>query len=63
MLTWRQPREGPVQFERDTDDPFNIGQMISEATGGAAGSKRYGLQEAEGSRPAKRARVDDGDER
>lgn len=54
-------REGPVQFDKDTDDPFGISQMISETTGGAAGSKRYGMHEAE-SRSAKRARVDD-DER
>jgi SNW domain-containing protein 1 len=59
-------REGPVQFEKDTDDPFNINQMINEVRGekggdkGAekTGEKRYGIQEAEG-RSAKRARVDD----
>lgn len=47
-----------MQFEKDVDDPFNIGQMISEATGGAAGSKRYGIQESEG-RSSKKARVED----
>ncbi|KAL1392641.1 putative transcriptional regulator Cwf13/SkiP [Phyllosticta capitalensis] len=52
-------REGPVQFEKDTDDPFNINQMISEATNGAAGSsKRHGAEEPE-ERSSKRARVDD----
>ena len=54
-----------MQFERDTKDPFNIDEMIREATGGAGGNgaKRYGVQEPE-ERASKRARVDgDGDER
>jgi SNW domain-containing protein 1 len=57
-----EARDGPVQFEKDTDDPFNINQMISEVRGEKGdektGEKRYGLQEPEG-RSAKRARVDD----
>jgi SNW domain-containing protein 1 len=74
-----EEREGPVQFERDVDragtgakgkdgddDPFQIGQMISDVTGGKAaatnggGKKRYGLQDEEENtgRGAKRARVD-----
>ncbi|KAF2145725.1 uncharacterized protein K452DRAFT_221220 [Aplosporella prunicola CBS 121167] len=57
-----EQREGPVQFEKDSDDPFNINQMISEATAGAAGSgsgsKRYGVEEPD-ERSTKRARVDD----
>ena len=36
-----QPRDGPVQFEKDTpvqkEDPFNIDAMIWEASGGAGG--------------------------
>ena len=57
-----QEREGPVQFEKDTDDPFNINEMISEVTGGAAGgTKRYGIQESE-ERASKRVRVDDDDD-
>jgi SNW domain-containing protein 1 len=57
-----EDREGPVQFEKDRtttkkdDDPFNIGQMISEVTG----KKRYGVQE--GGSQAKRARVEEDDE-
>jgi SNW domain-containing protein 1 len=57
-----EDREGPVQFEKDRttkgkdDDPFNIGQMISEVTG----KKRYGIQE--GGSQAKRARVEDDDD-
>lgn len=54
-----QERSGPVQFEKDTTDPFGIDSMIAEASAGA-GQKRYGKQEAgESSRGSKRARVDD----
>ena len=49
-----EQREGPVQFEKDMDDPFGIDEMIKESTSG----KRYGMQEAD-SRPSKRVRVDD----
>ncbi|KAI9667081.1 MAG: mRNA splicing protein [Alyxoria varia] len=67
-----EQRDGPVQFEKDRkggiaasgapadDDPFGIDQMIAESTGGKAG-KRFGVQEAEDSRPSKRARVEDDD--
>ncbi|TKA79927.1 Pre-mRNA-processing protein 45 [Cryomyces minteri] len=67
-----ETRTGPVVFDKDTDDPFNINAMIREATGGkvggadgaaggsgsAAGTKRYGIQGDE-DRASKRARVDD----
>jgi len=57
-----EEREGPVQFEKDTDDPFNINEMISEVTGGAAGgTKRYGIQESD-ERASKKARIDDDDD-
>ncbi|EKG17236.1 hypothetical protein MPH_05526 [Macrophomina phaseolina MS6] len=55
-----EQREGPVQFEKDTDDPFNINQMISEATKGAAGSSKRGVDEPD-DRASKRARVDEDD--
>src|SRR2546423_6913215 len=59
-------REGPVQFEKDKDDPFGIDNLIGEVTGKTSGSstkqKRYGLEEAESSdRSRKRARDDDDD--
>lgn len=54
----RKERNGPVQFEKDTDDPFNINEMISEVTGGTAGTKRYGVQESS-PRSSKRPRVED----
>ncbi|KAF3479546.1 uncharacterized protein GIQ15_06522 [Arthroderma uncinatum] len=61
-----EAREGPVEFEKDTADPFGIDGMIAEVTGGSSGSgqKRYGIQEAEepGQRGSKRARVDDDDD-
>lgn len=60
VLTDQQQREGPVQFEKDTDDPFNINQMISEATKGAAGSGKRAVDEPDG-RSSKRARVDEDD--
>lgn len=51
-----QARDGPVQFEKDNADPFNIDEMISEATGGQAGRKRYGIEEPS-DRESKRAKV------
>lgn len=60
-----QTRDGPVEFEKDTADPFGIEGMIAEVTGGAsgAGQKRYGIQEAEdfSARGSKRARVSEDD--
>jgi SNW domain-containing protein 1 len=60
----QEKREGPVQFEKDSDDPFNINAMINEVRGEKGGEKtgekRYGISvpEPEG-RSAKRARVED----
>ncbi|KAL2220312.1 putative transcriptional regulator Cwf13/SkiP [Thermoascus aurantiacus ATCC 26904] len=57
-----EAREGPVQFEKDTTDPFGIDSMIADVTGGGAGQKRYGIQEADRSdRGSKRAKVDEDD--
>ncbi|OAP57737.1 pre-mRNA-processing protein 45 [Fonsecaea erecta] len=58
---------GPVQFEKDKDDPFGIDSLIGEASAraGSEGKKRYGLEQAEDrdreerERQRKRARVDD----
>ncbi|EXJ93511.1 pre-mRNA-processing protein 45 [Capronia coronata CBS 617.96] len=56
---------GPVQFEKDKDDPFGIDTLIGEASarnGGEGSKKRYGLEEAGPSdREKKRARVDEDD--
>lgn len=56
--------EGPVQFEKDKDDPFGIDSLIGEASAKQTGDskKRYGLEEAGPSeREKKRARVDEED--
>lgn len=58
-----QAREGPVQFEKEKKpvanaaDPFEIDELIREAT---SGNKRYGVQDPE-PRASKRARVEDDD--
>ncbi|KAE8380780.1 SKIP/SNW domain-containing protein [Aspergillus bertholletiae] len=54
-----EDRDGPVQFEKDTTDPFGIDSMIADVTSGA-GQKRYGIQEVDREeRGSKRARVDE----
>lgn len=60
ILLALQARDGPVQFEKDNADPFNIDEMISEATGGQAGRKRYGVEEPNNRSP-KRTRMDGND--
>ena len=56
----QEQRDGPVQFEKDTDDPFNINAMINEVKGEAkSGEKRYGMTDPSEGRSTKRARVDD----
>lgn len=55
-------REGPVQFEKDSVDPFNVDKFLSEVQQGTSSAKRgYGLNEEE-ARQSKRSRVDDDDE-
>ncbi|KAL2135411.1 hypothetical protein VTI74DRAFT_8644 [Chaetomium olivicolor] len=59
-----EAREGPVQFEKDTADPFNVDKFLSEVQQGTTGSsskRAYGLQD-EDARQSKRSRVDDDDE-
>jgi SNW domain-containing protein 1 len=52
-----QAREGPVQFEKDTGDVFNVDEFLNKV--GESSSKReYGLQEGE-ERSTKRARIDE----
>ncbi|KAL8782897.1 MAG: hypothetical protein Q9213_005009 [Squamulea squamosa] len=54
-----EARDGPVQFEKD-NDPFQIDELIRDATGGNKdGNKRYGIQEEAEPRAAKRAKVED----
>ena len=58
-----EAREGPVQFEKDATDPFNVDKFLSEVEQSSS-SKRggYGLQQDEDSRQSKRARMDEDDD-
>ncbi|TQV98909.1 hypothetical protein V2A60_007394 [Cordyceps javanica] len=64
-----EAREGPVQFEKEVADPFNVDKFLSEVDkkegsgggdGGGSGKRGYGLQDEE-DRGKKRARVEDED--
>lgn len=61
-----QAREGPVQFEKDAGDVFNVDEFLSkvgEGSGGGGAAKReYGLQDGEHERAKKRARVEEDDD-
>ncbi|KAK6606390.1 pre-mRNA-processing protein 45 [Botrytis cinerea] len=54
-----EAREGPVQFEKDAGDVFNVDDFLSKV-GESSNKREYGLQESEG-RSNKRARVDEDD--
>ncbi|KAK0674019.1 SKIP/SNW domain-containing protein [Cercophora samala] len=58
-----EPREGPVQFEKDTTDPFNVDKFLSEVQqeASSSGKRGFGLQE-EGDRRSKRTRVEEDDD-
>ncbi|EEU44391.1 uncharacterized protein NECHADRAFT_49225 [Fusarium vanettenii 77-13-4] len=55
-----EAREGPVQFEKDAGDPFNVDKFLSEVDQGSSSKRGYGLQD-EDNRQSKRPRVDDDD--
>ncbi|KAL2676998.1 mRNA splicing protein [[Neocosmospora] mangrovei] len=55
-----EAREGPVQFEKDAGDPFNVDKFLSEVDQGSSSKRGYGLND-EDSRQSKRPRVDDDD--
>jgi len=56
-----EAREGPVQFEKETADPFhNVDKFLSEVDQSTSSKRGYGLQE-EGDRSSKRARVEEDD--
>ncbi|TVY85151.1 Pre-mRNA-processing protein [Lachnellula suecica] len=52
-----EAREGPVQFEKDTGDVFNVDDFLNKV-GEGSNKREYGLQEGE-ERSSKRARVDE----
>ncbi|KAK7967383.1 FAD binding domain-containing protein [Apiospora aurea] len=56
-----EAREGPVQFEKDAADPFNVDKFLSEVDQSSSSKRGYGLQD-EDSRQPKRARVDEDDD-
>ena len=60
MLTESQAREGPVQFEKEAADPFNVDKFLSEVDQNSSSKRGYGLQDEE--RQSKRPRVEDDDE-
>ncbi|KAF3811318.1 Pre-mRNA-processing protein 45 [Colletotrichum gloeosporioides] len=53
-----QEREGPVQFEKDAGDPFNVDKFLSEVEQSSSSKRGYGLNDEE-SRQSKRARVEE----
>lgn len=59
-LRGEQAREGPVQFEKDAGDVFNVDDFLSKV-GESSNKREYGLQEGE-ERSNKRARVDEDDD-
>ncbi|KAH7177601.1 SKIP/SNW domain-containing protein [Fusarium sp. MPI-SDFR-AT-0072] len=56
-----EAREGPVQFEKDAADPFNVDKFLSEVDQNSSSKRGYGLQD-EDSRQSKRPRVDPDDD-
>ncbi|KAI4598943.1 mRNA splicing protein [Pestalotiopsis sp. 9143b] len=56
-----EAREGPVQFEKDGGDPFNVDKFLEQVDQSSSSKRGYGLQEDE-SRQSKRARMEDDDE-
>lgn len=54
-----EPREGPVQFEKEAADPFNVDKFLSEVEQSSSTKRAYGLDEDAGR--SKRARVEEED--
>ncbi|KAL7814528.1 SKIP/SNW domain-containing protein [Trichoderma aethiopicum] len=55
-----EAREGPVQFEKDATDPFNVDKFLSEVDQNSSSKRGYGLQDED--RRAKKARVEEDDD-
>ncbi|KAK1760883.1 SKIP/SNW domain-containing protein [Echria macrotheca] len=55
-------REGPVQFEKDSADPFNdVDKFLSQVEQSSSSKRGYGLGD-DGARQSKRTKVEDDDE-
>lgn len=58
-----EARAGPVEFVKDTTDPFNVDKFLSEVEQSSSSKRGYGLNaQEEDSGRAKRARVEEDDE-
>lgn len=55
-----QAREGPVQFEKDQGDVFNVDEFLSKV-GESSNKREYGLNEGE-ERSSKKARIEEDDD-
>jgi SNW domain-containing protein 1 len=55
-----EAREGPVQFERETADPFNVDKFLSEVEQSSSSKRGYGLRDDDTRQP-KRPRMDEDD--
>ncbi|KAL7915194.1 SKIP/SNW domain-containing protein [Trichoderma velutinum] len=55
-----EAREGPVQFEKDAVDPFNVDKFLSEVDQNSSSKRGYGLQDED--RKAKKPRVEEDDD-
>ncbi|KAI0515480.1 SKIP/SNW domain-containing protein [Xylaria bambusicola] len=56
-----EAREGPVQFERAGEDPFQMDKFMAEVDQSSSSKRGYGLQDGEAREP-KRARVEEDDD-
>ena len=56
-----EAREGPVQFEKDMADPFNVDKFLSQVEQSSTSKRSYGLGDGD-SRQSKRTRVDEEDD-
>ncbi|TWU70559.1 mRNA splicing protein [Metarhizium rileyi] len=55
-----EAREGPVQFEKEVADPFNVDKFLSEVDQNSSSKRGYGLNDEE--RQPKRPRMEDEDD-
>lgn len=56
-----EAREGPVQFEKDVADPFNVDKFLSQVEQSTSAKRGFGPGDGE-DRQSKRTRVDDDEE-
>ncbi|POS84535.1 SNW domain-containing protein 1 [Erysiphe pulchra] len=54
-----EAREGPVQFEKDTTDVFNVDEFLNKVSEGTTGKRQYGLQSEQDEQVIKRTKLDE----